>query len=143
MSGREMMEMMRDPEVMEEWAEEMSRNPAMMSRVMEQMHRRLRQQEVDAGGPVPLFCPMLGYTPDSTPAPVEAYEPGTLSPDELFRRKCSVCHGLPDPARHTAAEWETTLERMSGYIGSADFVAATDEELDSILSYVQRRSRSE
>ena len=31
---------------------------------------------------------------------------------EAFRLACSQCHVLPDPGRHTAAEWRTVVARM-------------------------------
>lgn len=140
MSGRQMMDMMQDPEMMDEWMDELGRNPEMMGRMMVQMHQRFRERR---DGPVPLFCPMMGFTPENPPAPEPDYEPGTLSAAELFERKCSRCHALPDPGLHSAAEWEGTIERMSGYIDAVGFVSASSEELDAILSYLQQGARSE
>jgi hypothetical protein len=31
---------------------------------------------------------------------------------EAFRLACNQCHVLPDPRRHTAAEWRTVVSRM-------------------------------
>jgi len=31
---------------------------------------------------------------------------------EAFRLACSQCHVLPDPKRHTAAEWRAVVARM-------------------------------
>jgi hypothetical protein len=38
----------------------------------------------------------------------EAYRPA----GESFRLACSQCHVLPDPQRHTAAEWRAVVARM-------------------------------
>jgi len=38
----------------------------------------------------------------------EAYRPS----GEAFRLACDQCHVLPDPRRHTAAEWQKVVERM-------------------------------
>ncbi len=32
--------------------------------------------------------------------------------ENQFRQTCSSCHVLPQPNKHTAAEWPNTIERM-------------------------------
>jgi len=36
---------------------------------------------------------------------------------ESFRRACGQCHALPDPRRHTAAEWPAVVVRMQKNMG--------------------------
>lgn len=137
MSGQEMMQMMRDPAVMNDWMEAMTEDPDLMATMMVQMQRRLRDH---SGGQVPLYCPMMGFTPENPPAPEPGYEPGSLSGRQLFEIKCSRCHALPDSGQHTAAEWEQTVERMGGYMESVSFASASADELAAIRGYLETSS---
>ena len=56
----------------------------------------------------------------------------------LFKGRCSQCHGLPDPGRHTAKEWPTIVERMRGYMQSMDKKVITENEGKEIVSYLSR-----
>jgi hypothetical protein len=49
-----------------------------------------------------------GQTPLDPRKIPEAYQ----APGEPFRLACSQCHVLPDPKRHTAAEWRAVVARM-------------------------------
>jgi mono/diheme cytochrome c family protein len=56
----------------------------------------------------------------------------------LFKDRCSQCHALPDPQRHTAKEWPTIVEKMRRYMQSMDKKAITDNEEKQIVSYLSR-----
>ena len=63
-------------------------------------------------------APSLPST-DETPGTVEAEPldparyPEAFQPSgEAFRLACNQCHVLPDPRRHTAAEWRAVVARM-------------------------------
>jgi hypothetical protein len=69
-------------------------------------------------------------------------------PGRMFEIACSQCHTLPDPARHTAAEWPQVVERMQRYMAWANRVTGdpmlrTSPELDTseIVRFLQRHSR--
>lgn len=133
-SGREMMAMMREPGMMDEWMDEMVQDPELMSRMMQQMHEDFRRHD---DGTMPLYCPMMGFTPENPPSPEPFYEPGSLSAEELYERKCSRCHALPAPSLHNPDEWAETMVRMADYIDSTGFVSADPAELDAILEHLQ------
>jgi cytochrome c2 len=46
------------------------------------------------------------------PLDVALYPEVNRPAGEAFRLACSQCHVLPDPKRHTAAEWRSVVERM-------------------------------
>ena len=66
----------------------------------------------------------------------------------IFGIACAQCHVLPDPRRHTAAEWPQVVERMRRNMRWANRVTGdaalrTSPELDTgeIVSFLQRNSR--
>src|SRR5690606_29579290 len=61
---------------------------------------------------------------------------------------CTQCHALPDPQRHTAAEWPQVVERMKVHMQWANTVVGPDElkttpTLDTaqIVRFLQQRAR--
>jgi hypothetical protein len=70
-------------------------------------------------------------------------------PGRMFSIACSQCHVLPDPARHTAAEWPQVVERMKRNMAWANRVTGdpllrTSPELDTaeIVRFLQRHSQA-
>jgi mono/diheme cytochrome c family protein len=59
----------------------------------------------------------------------------------LFKDRCSQCHGLPDPERHTAKEWPTIVEKMRGYMKSMEKKVITENEEKQIVGYLSRYAR--
>lgn len=59
----------------------------------------------------------------------------------LFKDRCSQCHGLPDPGRHTAKEWPAIVEKMRGYIQIMNKKVVTENEEKEIVSYLSRYGR--
>lgn len=82
---------------------------------------------------------------------LRAYSLKSISPRELpspesreatlFKERCSQCHGLPDPERHTAKEWPAILEKMRGYMQVMDKKVITNDEEKDIEGYLQRNAK--
>jgi len=67
---------------------------------------------------------------------------------EPFRLACGQCHVLPDPRRHTAAEWRAVVARMqqnmqwmNRVVGSQSDPDEPQLEVEAILSFLQRYAR--
>jgi hypothetical protein len=68
---------------------------------------------------------------------------------EAFRLACNQCHVLPDPKRHTAAEWRAVVARMQENMGWMNRVVGTKpvpgepqlrvEEINAFLAKHARR----
>jgi hypothetical protein len=59
---------------------------------------------------------------------------------KLYRQKCTLCHGLPSPSRHTRLEWKHYLKLMESHMKSRD-IAFPDEEKKIIQGYLDRNAR--
>lgn len=59
----------------------------------------------------------------------------------LFKDRCSQCHGLPDPGRHTAKEWPAIVEKMRGYMQIMNKKIVTENDEKEIVSYLSRYGR--
>ncbi len=57
---------------------------------------------------------LVAYLQKHAQAPLDAarYPEVFQPPGEAFRLACNQCHVLPDPRRHTAAEWRAVVARM-------------------------------
>jgi cytochrome c5 len=67
---------------------------------------------------------------------------------EAFRLACSQCHVLPDPRRHTAAEWRAVVARMqqnmqwmNRVVGSQPDADEPQLRVEDILAFLQRYAR--
>jgi cytochrome c2 len=67
---------------------------------------------------------------------------------EAFRLACSQCHELPDPRRHTAAEWRAVVARMQQNMQWMNRVVGSQPDPDEpqlrvadILAFLQRYAR--
>jgi hypothetical protein len=67
---------------------------------------------------------------------------------ESFRLACSQCHVLPDPRRHTAAEWpavvarmQKNMEWMNRVVGSKPVPGEPQLNIDEINAFLARRAR--
>ena len=58
----------------------------------------------------------------------------------LLKNKCTICHGLPHPKRHTASEWDNLLIMMAERMNEKN-ISYTSEEMTQIKSYLQRNAR--
>ena len=58
----------------------------------------------------------------------------------LLKKKCTICHGLPHPKRHTASEWDNLLTMMAERMNEKN-ISYTSGEMTQIKSYLQRNAR--
>ena len=61
------------------------------------------------------------------------------SAGEAFRLACNQCHVLPDPRRHTAAEWRAVVARMQENMEWMNRVVGTQPALDRAAGEPQLR----
>ena len=59
---------------------------------------------------------------------------------ELVKKKCTLCHGLPHPKRHTADEWNHLLVLMMERMKERK-ISYTSDEMQKIKSYLHRNAR--
>ena len=75
--------------------------------------------------------------------------PDAYSPKgEAFRLACNQCHVLPDPQRHTAAEWRAVVARMqenmqwmNRVVGSQPTPGEPQLRIEEILAFLERHAR--
>jgi hypothetical protein len=67
---------------------------------------------------------------------------------EAFRLACNQCHVLPDPRRHTAAEWprvvarmQENMEWMNRVVGSRPVPGEPQLRVEEINAFLQRHAR--
>ncbi len=67
---------------------------------------------------------------------------------EAFRLACSQCHVLPDPARHTAAEWRAVVARMqenmewmNRVVGTQPVPGEPQLRVDEINAFLAKHAR--
>jgi hypothetical protein len=76
------------------------------------------------------------------------YPDVALPSAEPFRLACSQCHVLPDPDRHTVAEWPAVVARMqrnmqwmNRIVGSRPDPDEPQLRVEAILDFLQRHAR--
>ncbi|MDH4229681.1 MAG: hypothetical protein OEW11_08065 [Nitrospirota bacterium] len=76
---------------------------------------------------------------------MEPFEvPEATSADaQLYVRRCSLCHALPDPARMTYGQWVAVVGRMAQNIRSQNVPQVPDDEYQQILRYLQRHAKAD
>jgi len=57
---------------------------------------------------------------------------------DVFRRVCSRCHALPDPAQYTGEEWPEVVQRMRGHMERMEVRGISDREAERIVRYLKR-----
>ena len=67
---------------------------------------------------------------------------------ESFRRACGQCHALPDPRRHSAAEWpavvarmQKNMEWMNRVVGSRPIPGEPQLKIEEINAFLIRHAR--
>lgn len=80
----------------------------------------------------------LGPAPSATPLP----DSGGAGA-RLVSAYCTQCHAAPMPSLHTATEWSSVTQRMHIRMegGWPGVKAPTEQEMQSILGYMQEHSR--
>ena len=58
----------------------------------------------------------------------------------IVKKKCTICHGLPHPKRHTASQWGSLLDWMKEIMTERQ-VTYSEDEINKIKSYLQRNAR--
>lgn len=85
---------------------------------------------------------ILGYLQAHAQTPQES----APQPDQkdtsfkAYRFFCSQCHALPDPRRHSAAEWPAVVEHMNTYMVTSGRAVPSAGELQAIIGFLQKHS---
>lgn len=61
----------------------------------------------------------------------------------LYVEKCSACHTVPLPSKHTARLWPSVLQRMQMRMKSKGVQKLSRDELALLLDYLQKHAKSE
>lgn len=59
----------------------------------------------------------------------------------LYTERCSACHSLPHPARHTPAQWEHLLGVMERHMADRGMEPLAPGERRRILAYLAAHAR--
>lgn len=66
---------------------------------------------------------------------------GADAPDgKAFKKTCSQCHALPDPAQHTSGEWPAVIQRMRVNMSTMGKELPDQTTTDMILSFLQKHA---
>jgi cytochrome c2 len=93
---------------------------------------------------------LVAYLRKHAQKPLDANRyPDAYRPEgEAFRLACSQCHVLPDPQRHTAAEWpgvvarmQENMEWMNRVVGNKPVPGEPQLRIEEINSFLERRAR--
>jgi cytochrome c2 len=83
-----------------------------------------------------------------TPLDPQRYPEVNRPSGEAFRLACNQCHVLPDPKRHTAAEWRTVVARMqenmewmNRVVGSKPVPGEPQLRVEEINAFLARYAR--
>jgi len=61
---------------------------------------------------------------------------------KLYSEKCSTCHSLAHPKRHTADQWENVIAIMEKRMREKGVLALEKEEKSAILQYLKKHART-
>ncbi len=93
---------------------------------------------------------LVAYLRKHAQKPLDAKRyPDALRPEgEAFRLACSQCHVLPDPQRHTAAEWPSVVTRMqqnmewmNRVVGTKSIPGEPQLRVEEINAFLARHAR--
>ena len=78
----------------------------------------------------------------NTPLPPPLPLPDAASPAaQLMAKRCSRCHGAPNPALHPANEWPNVVFRMQKHMAQKGLPALTADEHTALLEYLQKHAQ--
>ena len=60
---------------------------------------------------------------------------------KTYRSRCSLCHSLPHPRRHTAEQWTHLVDVMDKVSIKKKFPPLDEKTKSDILSYLHRNAR--
>jgi len=95
---------------------------------------------------------LLAYLQRSAQKPIDPKKyPEMLAPEgRSFKLACEQCHVLPDPQRHTAAEWpavvarmEKNMEWMNRVVGNQHPPGEPQLSIEEINAFLVKRARKE
>jgi cytochrome c5 len=82
------------------------------------------------------------------PIDVASYPELQQPAGDSFRLACNQCHTLPDPKRHSAAEWRAVVARMqenmewmNRVVGSKPIPGEPQLRVEEILAFLERHAR--
>ena len=93
---------------------------------------------------------LLAYLRSNAQRPLDAarYPEVDAPSGEAFRLACSQCHVLPDPKRHTAAEWpavvarmERNMQWMNRVVGSKPVPGEPQLRVEEINAFLRKYAR--
>ena len=61
----------------------------------------------------------------------------------IFEEQCSKCHALPSPLQHTASQWPGVVQRMQNHIKQGNLPLIPQNELNTIVAYLEKHARTE
>ena len=104
------------------------------------MMQGLATTELDMAAPTEAVDSLTSYLQRNALPTVEPEELGQGADVTFYRQICATCHELPDPAAHTAMEWETVLQRMNVNMRLMDVEPMERQEMTRILEFLQQRA---
>jgi hypothetical protein len=93
---------------------------------------------------------LVDYLRKHAQAPLDAqrYPEVNRPSGEAFRLACNQCHVLPDPKRHTAAQWRAVVARMqenmawmNRVVGSKPVPGEPQLRVEEILAFLEKNAR--
>ena len=131
--------------------------PGIVARMVKRMQGRGNMGTLMAGMMAGVSAPSAGETRtlvaylrshSQRPLDPQRYPEVNRPSAEAFRLACSQCHVLPDPRRHTAAEWpavvarmERNMQWMNRVVGSKPDPDEPQLKVEEILAFLQRYAR--
>ena len=131
--------------------------PGIVDRMVQRMQGRgnlgTLMSEMMAGVSAPTEAEtrtLVAYLRRHAQRPLDARRyPDVYRPEgDAFRLACNQCHVLPDPQRHTAAEWRAVVARMQENMAWMNRVVGTKElpgepqlRVDEINAFLARHAR--
>ncbi|MFQ5470659.1 MAG: cytochrome C [Gammaproteobacteria bacterium] len=79
---------------------------------------------------------MTGCASNPTPLP-----DAQSSSARLYETKCSACHSIPHPKRHTFSQWQVMLDLMEQRMVEKGLPSLSDTERKQIVSYLKENAR--
>ncbi|HEB56375.1 MAG TPA: hypothetical protein ENI98_08735 [Gammaproteobacteria bacterium] len=114
---------------------------ARMNRRMQMMSRKHMMMHIEAPGNNELEI-LIDYLKKNAQRTIELNKLGGADTPagRAFKKTCSQCHALPDPAQHRPNEWPAVIQRMQKNMSSMGKPLPDQTTMDQILGFLQRHS---